>query len=959
MIVAGAGTGKTTVISQKIAHLISEQGVGPEHILAMTFTDKAAGEMDKRVSSLVDIGYADLHISTFHAFCQRLLEQYALDIGLPNRFRVLTQTDAWLLVRDHIYEFDLDYYRPLGNPGAHIHELIRHFSKCKDELITPDAYLAYAESVKLDNDDVHTDEKNRLTEVANAYHIYNQLLLKKSALDFGDLIFHAVRLLRERPALLADLKKKYTHILVDEFQDVNWSQYELVRMLTNKDSALTVVGDDDQSIYAFRGASVSNILRFKEDFPSAKEVVLNINYRSGQEILDAAYTLVQHNNPDRLEVKLRLPKALTSATESTSTVAHRHYPTLEEEIAGVVTKLCETKKQSSSAVWDDFAILVRANSYADPCMRALEGAGVPYEFLSSSGLYRQPIVMDCINFFKAIENHFDATALYRLMTMPALNMDAADVHAIVQSAKKKASSYFSILEHPQHYALSQDGTAKALLLHSCIIHGREAALKRNPTTVLYQFLDGSGYLSYLAREENQGNHAVLRSIYHLKQFFDSIQAFETAQPGATVHSLIEHLLYSMEAGDEGKLYQPDDTPDSVNILTIHGAKGLEFDHVFVVNMVEDRFPSRRRSDAIELPLALVNEQLPEGDYHYQEERRLCYVAMTRARKNLFLTSADDYGGVRKKKVSRFVVESGLQATNLGQQPKKSESLAVTRDQMPTDRGSSGVDHLYPLPKMFSFSQIRSYDTCPYQYKLAHVLKIPFRGSASFSFGNSIHNTLQHFYERVRQLNEAKQSSLFEATTTPSQTDEILVPELKELLTLYDEAWIGDWYESKRQKEDYYKKGKDILKIFYSTNESHWTIPIAIEGSFKIKVGPYTVTGKMDRVDATGDGLHIIDYKTGKGKEKVAGDDKDQLLMYQIAAQTLPQYAHHGTVSKLTFYYINDNIQTSFIGKSKELEKMQEKMKKVLDRIHTREFAPTPSQFVCARCDFRDICEFRK
>lgn len=957
LIVAGAGTGKTTVITQKIAYLINELKVEPEHILAMTFTDKAAGEMDERVSQLVDIGYADLHISTFHAFCQRLLEEYALDIGLPNRFRVLEQTDTWLLVREHIYEFDLNYYRPLGNPSAHIHELIRHFSKCKDELVTPESYLAYAESIKLDADNIHTEENDRLTELANAYHFYNQLLLKNNALDFGDLIFYAVRLLRERPSLLRSLKKRYTHILVDEFQDVNWSQYELIRMLTDDTSELTVVGDDDQSIYAFRGASVSNILRFKEDYPNAKEVVLNVNYRSGQEILDTTYALIQHNNPDRLEVKLALPKALISASGTPSIVRHLHFTSLDEEIQGVIQAIQFVREQDKTSSWDDIAILVRANSAAAPCMRALEHAGIPYEFLSSNGLYRQPIVMDCINFFKAIDNNYDATALYRLVTMPALNVQAADVHELVQHSKRKAYAYISILEHPQNFGMSQDGIAKAMLLHSAIMQGRASALKQNPTAVLYQFLDSTGYLAYLAREENQGNHTVIRDIYHLKQFFDDIQAFETAEPGATVHNFVERLLFSMEAGDDGTIHQLEDTPDSINIMTVHGAKGLEFDHVFVINMVEERFPSRSRGDAIELPLALINEQLPEGDYHYQEERRLCYVAMTRARKTLSLTSADDYGGARKKRVSRFISESDIVTSFVGHRTA-GEHHELSKKHIETPSQASSHEP-YVLPKTFSFSQIRSYETCPYQYKLAHVLKIPVRGTASFSFGNTMHATLQHFYERVQQLNGAEQASLFATKSAYAKADGIKIPPLDELYSLYDAAWVGDWYESKHQKEEYYRKGKEIMKVFYATHQGTWTIPIVLEGGFKIKIGSYIVNGKIDRIDLKEDGLHIIDYKTGKSKEKVNGDDKDQLLIYQIAAQSLPQFRHEGPVSQLTFYYLNDNIQTSFVGSDKELQKLKDKMEETLDNIHARNFEATPSKFACERCNFRDICEFRK
>jgi len=406
LIVAGAGTGKTTVVTQKIAKLIESKQAEPEQILALTFTEKAATEMQERVDELVMLGYAEMQISTFHAFCQLILEKYALEIGLPDRFKLLTETDAWLLMKKHLYDFELDYYRPLGNPTRHIHALLKHFSKCKDELITPADYLAYAENVKLDTDEVNIDETSRLTELANAYHTYNQLLLDNLALDFGDLIFYTVKLLRERPAICKSLQEQFKYILVDEFQDVNYAQYELVQLLTNnRENQLTVVGDDDQSIYAFRGASVSNILRFKDDYPSAKEVVLTENYRSGQVILDSAYTLIKHNDPDRLEIKLGLNKKLSAAIDIQAAVTHLSFDTLDSEALNVAAKIKELKDQNANLTWDDVAILVRANNHATIFMETLERCGIPYEFLSSSGLYRQAIVMDAVNVFKVLDSY--------------------------------------------------------------------------------------------------------------------------------------------------------------------------------------------------------------------------------------------------------------------------------------------------------------------------------------------------------------------------------------------------------------------------------------------------------------------------------------------------------------------------------------------------------------------------
>lgn len=960
LLVAGAGTGKTTVITQKIAHVIENKLAKPEEILALTFTDKAADEMVERVDNLLDIGYAEMQISTFHSFCQKLLENYGLDIGLSNKFKLLTDTEIWLLIRENLSKFNLDYYQPLGNPTRHIHELIRHFSKCKDELITPQEYLNYAENVKLDADDMNRDEKSRLTEIANAYHVYNQILLDNNVLDFGDLIFYTVKLLRERKNILQFLQKQFKYILVDEFQDVNYAQYELVKLLTNNEfNQLTVVGDDDQSIYAFRGASVSNILRFKEDFVGTKEIVLTENYRSGQEILDLAYQSIQNNNPDRLEIKLNLNKKLLGQ-KTGSKIEHLYLANIDKEVETVADKILEIKK-NEDASWDDFLILARANNHVEPFAIEFEKRGIPFEFLASTGLFHQPIVMDALNFLQVINQYHESAPIYRLMLLSFLEIDSQDIQKLTYFAKRKSLSYFEALRRSAEFGILEAGEKSFSKLFSLFKEGMNNAKIKKPHVLLLDFFENSGYFTYLTKQEELGNQNLIKQIYQLKEFFSYLKKFEDSLPEARVADFIDHYQYVIQAGDEGGMYQPNNTPESVNLMTIHKAKGLEYKYVFIVNMVEDRFPGRRRGEAIELPADLVKEKLPEGDFHIQEERRLFYVSMTRAKDRLFLTSAGDYGGVRTKKISRFLQELSDVIPIQGGEVKVQEEEIVGLNKKKIKNIPEERKVELEISNKFSYSQISSYNNCPYQYKLAYILKIPTRGSASFSFGQTIHNTLNKFYKKVLDLNSVKQASLFSPIIKLDKNNsEIKVPSLDELLELYEKSWIGDWYENSRQKEAYYKKGKDILKIFYQTQENNWTIPISLESAFKIKVGDYLINGRIDRIDQLSDGsLEIIDYKTGKPKEKLVGDDKNQLLIYQIAAQSLPEYKNIGEVSKLVFYYLEDGTRLEFIGKDKELEKIQDKLLQTIEQIKSHNFTAKPNKFTCEHCDFKHICQYRE
>ena len=959
LIVAGAGTGKTSVITEKIAYLIKNKLALPENILALTFTDKAAQEMEDRVEKMIDVGYAEMTISTFHSFCQHLLERHGLEIGLSTNFKLLTQTDTWLMVRKNLEKFDLDYYRPLGNPAKHIHELIKHFSKCKDELITAADYLKYAESVKLEKGDANVDKKSRLTELAGAYHTYNQLLLDNNAFDFGDLMYYAFELLNKRPSLLAALQERYKYILVDEFQDVNWAQYQLVKLLASRGSQLTVVGDDDQSIYAFRGASVANILRFKDDYPCAKEIVLTENYRSRQPILDAAYKLVRGNDPDRLEVKLKIDKQLKAAGETKAargkeqSVVHVHLPKLDDEVQFVVDEILRLKKTDKDATWDDFAILARANNHVAPFISALEKKNIPYEYLASSGLFRQSIVMDAINFFKAVDNYHESAAIFRLWHLPPFNLSSLDIQKLVYYAKKKTISYFEATKSATAIKISSEGEKICQKLISLLERGHVSARADKPTVTLYKFFHDSGYLEYLARGDSAGEREILRQIRFLEQFFEYVKKYEESSLHSSIAGFVEHYQYVTEAGDDGEMRDLKETPDTVNVLTVHKAKGLEFKYVFVVNLVEDRFPGRRRGDGIELPLSLVKEQLPEGDIHYEEERRLFYVAMTRAKERLYLLSSEDYGGSRAKKISRFLAELGFTATSSEKENAKDRlSLYLGGEK-------AAVEISYEIPEKFSFSQLKSYGICPYQYKLGTILKIPTLGRAALTFGNCIHSTLQKFYVKVQQLNSSTQESLFEKKSKKLSTAEIKVPSLAELEKFYEESWNNDWFESRSQRDDYRKKGLKILRTFYQSQTGKWTVPVILENGFKFRLGKFIISGRIDRADQLPNGkLEIVDYKTGQSKEKLNSEDKDQLMIYQMAVEQTPVYKNIGAPEKLTYYYLEDNLQVSFLGEQAEMEALSQKLIELMERIERQDFQATPSEFVCSRCDFADICDWR-
>jgi DNA helicase-2/ATP-dependent DNA helicase PcrA len=953
LIVAGAGTGKTMVITRRVAWLVASGRAKPEQILALTFTDKAAGEMEERIDKLMPLGYVDLWVMTFHSFCQRILQEYGLHIGLPNEFRLLNEIDTYLLLRNNFDRFALDYYRPAGNPTKFVQALLKHFSRAKDEAVEPEEYLRYAQKVLLDHDAINaigSEENTRLQELANAYHSYQQLLLEKGVLDFGDLNLYVIKLLKKRPNVLQELRQRFKYIVVDEFQDTNWAQYELVKMLIGAKKNITVVGDDDQSIYKFRGASISNILQFQTDFPGAKQTVLNVNYRSLQTILDHSYRFIQFNNPNRLESRLTaMTKRLTAHRAGQAEVTHLHLNTLQEEVVEVINLIVNLKESHPDNSWSDFCILVRSHSHADPFTAELQRCNIPFQYLALKGLYNKPIILDCINYLKLLDNYHESAALYRILISPPYNLPAADLIELTHAAEnRRGESLYDVIKrrHLLSAPLSIDGQKILDRLMNHLVEHSQTARREGVSSTVKRFLYDSGYINLFNKADTIEKRECCELI---RQFLERIKRYEETHDDPSLKHFMQELELERESGDTGSLaFDPGIGPDMVQVMTVHSAKGLEFSYVFIVNLVDQRFPINRHGGEIELPDALTKEIVPEGDMHLEEERRLFYVAMTRAKDGLFLTSAEDYGGRRRKKISRFLIELGFDQPTTAPTLKRIKEIELKPDEK--------IEHPlsnYTVPSIFSFSQLEAYYKCPQQYKFAHILRLPIFGKAVMSFGKTIHATLEKFMAELTARTNATQQNLFTAVDNKNSTN--LAIGRDELLKIYEDNWIDDWYKDKQEKELFKESGRRMLNDFYKRLTNNQPQTLLLEKDFRIKIADYMFRGQIDRIDLLSDGTHeIIDYKTGAPKDKLSLDDKRQLLLYQLAASRVLGLQP----SKLTFHFLQNDSQQSFIGSEEDLIKFEEGIKEIIDTIVKGQFTAAPSSHNCRHCDFATICEWR-
>lgn len=944
LVVAGAGTGKTTVLTRRYAHLLQQPEMDPSRILALTFTDKAAGEMEDRILQLLPVGTYDFWISTFHGFCQRVLEAHGLEIGLPHRFRVLTPTDAWLLLRRHLPELPLQHYKPLGNPIKFLRSLLQHISRAKDEGIAPEAYKEFAETAVLEGDDVEVaSERARLKELSELYGVYRSLMLQEDSLDFGDLILETLRLFRERPAVLRYYQQQFKSILVDEFQDTNWAQYELVKMLAGKEHQLTVVGDDDQAIYKFRGASLANILQFRTDFPEAKTVTLVENYRSKKEILDIAYSFICHNNPHRLEVSLTelgLTKQLRAMNGDGGAVELFWERSIIEETERVIERMKAIKKRSDSVHWNDFAILVRSNDGAEPFIQALDQARIPFQFLALRGLYTKPVIIDVLSLLSLLDGFYESSAVWRALTLPGIEVTGKDLAELVQAATKKAvplwKELLKVVERKpgeESEALltthAKEGIAKLVNL---ITKSSEEAKRASAFHAFKKILDESGYLQHLLTLPEAEKIEKLR---HLNGFAERIKRYEQMSLSPSLSGFLEEFRLELESGEEGALTaDPESGPDMVKIMTVHAAKGLEFPYVFVVSMVDQRFPSRARSEAIPLPTGLVKERLPEGDYHIEEERRLFYVAMTRAKQELYCTGAINYGGAREKKPSPFVAEAGFTL------PEMSGSVFdLTKGLVITPQAEDGTHtpelaH-YDLKRSFSFSQLAAFDKCPLQYKFAYIFRIPILGSFQRSFGQSIHRTFELL------------GRVYLAGGTLEAVD---------ALSIFKKCWLNEWYSDSAHHDQWFTLGEQATLHFLRVLETEKPPMKELELPFTLVLGKHSLKGRIDRVDLLPDGSYAIyDYKTGEAKDELKASDKKQLHLYQIAFEKEGK-----KVSRLVYVYVKEWIEREVEvltekGKATLLEKIEKNMEEIL----RSDFSPTPEAHICRTCDFRQICEFKR
>jgi len=941
LIIAGAGTGKTTVITERVKYLILKKRVQPSEILALTFTEKASLEMEERIDKEMPYGYIQMWISTFHSFCDRILRQEAINIGLNPNYKLLTEAECIILIRNNLFKFNLNYFRPLGNPNKFLSGLIKHFSRLKDEDISPSEYISWTQKQKTKSKK-QKDEKDEIEkniELADAYKAYEDLKAKEGVMDFSDLISNTLNLFRIRKNILKNYQNQFKYILVDEFQDTNYVQNQLAELLAGEKKNITVVGDDDQSIYRFRGSSISNIIQFKKHFPKAKIITLTENYRSTKEILDRSYELIQNNNPDRLEIKEKVDKKLSPAGNiKGKEIEFLFTDRVENEADLVAEKILSLTEKDYH--FKDFAILVRANDHSQAFIKSLERKRIPFQFLGPGRLFQREEIKDLIAYLKILYNFEESTSLYRVLTMPIFKLDSVEIASILNLAKRKNYSLFEALEKIDESFLKEITKDKITVIYEMIKRHLSLIPKETAGQILYYFLQDSGLLNQLVNANTNKDDIVAKNI---AKFFDKLKTYETEHETASVFDVVDWIDLSMQIGESPLAANSDWTEnDAVNILSIHSSKGLEFPVVFLVNLVSQRFPTRERQELIPIPTEFIKEILPSGDFHLEEERRLFYVGMTRAKDLLFFTAAQYYGeGKRERKISPFVFET-LGKENIEKKintlkPKDVGQLSLLNwERTPEKENIIKTKQIIPVTYL-SYSQIQTFDICPLHYKLRYILKIPTPQSPAQSFGTSVHSTLRDFYQNC--LIGQKMS-------------------FKEIPSLIEKNWISDGYQSKDHEKKALEKAKKLVFDYLEKNFDQKNLPLSLELPFNFNIENLKIGGRIDRIDSLGNNkIEILDYKTGTNipDEKYLAKDM-QLTVYALAATEVHDKLLHKKPEEvvLSLYYIEEAKKLTTTRTREELEEAKKYILKKAQEIANSDFKCSGNRF-CANCEFKILC----
>ena len=1002
LVSAGPGSGKTRVIVERIQHLI-KNCLKPSEILCLTFSEKAAQVMKDRLDEM-KIDTSEMQISTFHSFCHDILLQNVLDSGIGIGSGVINRSSLLVWALKNIDSFELEHIEITNNAVEVIEAIIDGISTFKDELINPEELREYldkklAKQKNLVGEVEELDYLHKLEDLHRVYVNYRDHLRSQRFIDFDDMVVLSIQLFRKKPIALASYQNRFRYVLVDEFQDNNFAQFELVKLLTSNGN-VTVVGDDDQSIYRFQGAYDAIFDHFRQTYPNHTEILLPKNYRSPTSVVKLSSQLLEivpGRNPKKLE-------AVKEGKQKVIVARCNHDMAEVEYVIDQIREILETKNGTKSPYsFKDIAILSRKRVDGKKFAQALNSHGIPATFVGEAQIFSSSVGRDLLAYLQIASDPAHAgIAINRILKIWGINeQDIAKINHNADTRTRKIDSdedlVFEVMTDLNVNGLTQIAELKEIstMLHTISNLKKDFTVSETVFEIMMRATDLYKNVIRTDSLEDRGKQTILKEIYKI------VQQFEIQNPDGSMSDFIEYLRllgkFDVEM-EEGK-----EIVDSIQVSTIHQSKGKEFPFVFVVDVAQRKIPLSYDKKTFYVPDDLSNglkRNIDGKEMHVREERRLLYVAMTRAIDQLYLVFPQKYAKNKNPNkpspfleeldyennpmITVFPYDSSTQESLIQEQnrfdvvKKELQEFAIKSvDQMHLKTAIARIVDLaraeyYKKNKSYegfdtrdlfdvapnkilesqladekillinkneltlSASRFGTYIKCPLQFKYEYILKIPTPTKTYFDMGSAVHAVAEQL--TILQKNG----------TTYSK---------KEALEILEKSWSSNAYLKKsKQKESQDKKSAtemvDTLLEWLDKNPNKVK---DVEKEFYIEICGVKVSGRMDRVEVTPDGEYeIVDFKSGRvylTKNTIKEDP--QMNLYALGVKKvygkLPQ--------KASLFYIKDDKKVEYNITSDNVNNVIGTLEQITERILKEDFTPTPSKDTCFRCDFKDICDF--
>lgn len=883
-VVAGAGTGKTAVIAERFRRLVAG-GVSPSSILVMTFTERAAAEMRQRIEDLIDD--AAPSVGTFHSIALGWLRADGRVVGVPPGFRILTGADRWILTRELMWQLGDAALAGDERPDDLVAPALQMLERMKQELVPLGRLASWASA----SDDA--ERADLMRACVRLFRAYEKECKKRRLLDFEDLLVLTVRMLESQRSLLDKYTARFLHVLVDEYQDLNLAQERLVELIASRSQPF-VVGDDDQSIYRFRGASRASLERFHDRFPEAKTITIGRNRRSSRRIVSSAAALIA-NNTDRL------PKQLLSDVAGPQ-VELWLCPDGVTEATAIAAHAADLVERGTSP--REIAVLCRTNAIARPIASALAARGLPHVVIGGHGFLDRPEIRDVIALMRVLRDPGDVVALARAVTRPPSSLDQAS--ALTALRDRGGNAPLDVLK-AWHPAASFAGLLEDLSAD---------AIRLDVRDLFFELMNRTRYLEVIGPTLEKSEAS--RATANVSRFAEMIAEFCETADDRSLEAFMHHLDLVLLSGEDEEPAPVETADDAIQVMTIHQSKGLEFEAVFVPGLVEGRLPQSGRSPRFELPPAVLEPLVRGREDVVGEERRLLYVAMTRARRHLYLTRASHYEGARRWRDARFLDE--VRAAG----PR----TVLQREIEPSEQApAAAVGAIQAREAILSFSAIAAYLDCPRQYWYRQEQRLPVVQSAE-----AVHGVILH--EVLRQAGEARRSGR-EITSGM-------------LRSIHEAVWSQETFPDPRRAETFKRIGAAQLEE-YRKKGGFDARPEYLEHQFSAKVDGWTLRGVIDRVDRTESGWRIVDYKSGRPLTRRRRDL--QVALYALGAGS----ALDQEPMELQVVYLAT-------GQSVKVEKVADLVAdaarqgtEVAEGVKAGRFDPRPERRRCRLCPYRLVC----